>query len=494
MERQAPFSEEAERGLLGSILLEDSRVLPMAVTQYGLKPEAFYVSANRLIAEAMWALGAENRSADLVTVGQVLRDHGRYDEAGGEQALARLVDDTPSAANAEFYCQIVRDKWWLRQMIAGAREIERQAYEPQESVESFVRAAPDALMRIIEAPEAEADNSAVMVKQIDRWADAKAAREGDLTRQLAIGYETPWRLLTELTCGLEPGLMIIAGRPSAGKTTLEDVLAVHVAGLGIPVGRISLDKSKASLLSRAICRTAGVSLPKLKQGFARESQLAACREAEAQLRELPMEIRSDLRDVAAIRMWAMAQHRKGRLGMLTIDYVQQVSAAALGWQATQALAKTTYVIGQLKALGLELGIPILVLSQLSRSGEQEGRGDPRLSDLRDSGALEQDAEKVLFLFVDKKKRKEMDEAVLGATKHKRPVWFRLEKNKDGEMGSVRMWMLPPYFNFVKAEDDWADDGVTEEQEWEDVGKGDVGCGKKAESGSKEEQREFGVAE
>lgn len=202
-----------------------------------------------------------------------------------------------------------------------------------------------------------------------------------------------------------------------------------------------------------------MSLPKLKHGFAKESQLAAIRAARDELAPLRMWIRTDLRDVAAIRMWAIQKHAQDGLGMLTVDYVQQVQAAELGWQAGNAVARMTHVIGRFKALASELEIPILVLSQLSRTQEHQGRGDPKLSDLRDSGALEQDADKVLFVYVDPKKRKQMDGDNEGATKHKRPVWFRLEKHKDGETGGLRMWMLPPYFNFVEAEGEWEDDSL-----------------------------------
>jgi replicative DNA helicase len=262
-----------------------------------------------------------------------------------------------------------------------------------------------------------------------------------------------------MLCGLEPGITIIAGRPSAGKTTLEDMLSHHAAKNGIAVGRVTLDSTRASLLARAQCRIAGVSMPKLKHGFGRRNQIEACRDARNEIGKLRMWIRTDLADVASIRMWALERKRKDGMGMLTIDYAQQVRASELGRAESDRVARMTHVIARLKKLALdELEIPVLVLSQLNRQSEKDGN-DPGLSDLRDSGALEQDADKVIMLYIDKKKRKEMDEADPTATKHKRPVVFGVAKHKDGETAAMEYWLYPPYFRFEPARKDFEDDAL-----------------------------------
>lgn len=153
---------------------------------------------------------------------------------------------------------------------------------------------------------------------------------------------------------------------------------------------------------------------------------------------------------------------KHGVGLVTVDYIQLIRAAEMGRSEWDTVARVTYVSRELKALAMELNIPVVVLSQLSRMVETENR-EPKLSDLRDSGAIEQDANKVVFVYVDVKKRKEMDEKNFGATKHKRPVWFNLMKHKDGECAAVAMWMYPPYFSFDQAQcgekEDFADDGL-----------------------------------
>jgi replicative DNA helicase len=464
VERVLPFSEEAERALLGAVMLEPLRTA--AVWQgMGISAEAFYVPAHRVVAGAIEVLMADPRAVvDLVSVRETLATHGRLDGAGGLQFLTGLVDGTPTAAHAHFYAAKVRDRWMMRRAIEAARKIEQEAFEWQGDAEPFVTAAPDKFSGIVQRGRSDRTNAEVLEEQIVRWEDAKAFQEGDKSKAPAIGLATPWPELTGLMCGLEVGLTIVAGRPSAGKTTLEDSLATCVAATGKRVLRVSLDSSQAALLARAACRQAGVSMPKLKFGFARKSQLSEVREAAKGIGALPMTIRTDLYDVAQIRQVAIQMARTDGLGLLTVDYVQQVQAAELGWQAGNTVAKTTHVSGRLKQLAYELGIPVVLLAQMSRAVETDGRAEPRLSDLRDSGALEQDADKVLFIYVDRKKRKEMEERELGATKHKRPIMFNLAKQKDGETGGMEMWMHAPYFRFEVAQPMWADDQLVSDKE------------------------------
>jgi replicative DNA helicase len=458
-------SEEAERAVLGAMMLDGGRVMPLARGVAGLTPEAFGIMAHRIVAEAMWAM-AENskRYIDMVTVQAELERLGKLDAAGGVPLLLGLIDDTPTAAHAEYYIQIVREKWLLRKAMFVTQGLQADIHAGPENVEEFVRQAPDRFTGLMGVDTQEASNIEVMDHNIERWEDAVAYRQGDASKAPAIGLSTPFAEMTEMLCGLEPGITIIAGRPSAGKTTLEDMLSHHVAKNGIAVGRVTLDSTRASLLARAQCRIAGVSMPKLKHGFGRRDQIKACRDARNEIGKLRMWIRTDLADVASIRMWALERKRKDGMGMLTIDYAQQVRASELGRAESDRVARMTHVIARLKKLALdELEIPVLVLSQLNRQSEKDGN-DPGLNDLRDSGALEQDADKVIMLYIDKKKRKEMDEADPTATKHKRPVVFGVAKHKDGETGSLPLWMYPPYFRFEVADDEWADDGLPGDQE------------------------------
>jgi replicative DNA helicase len=458
-------SDQAERAVLGSILLDGQRVMPLARGVAGLTPEAFGVIQHRVVAEAMWAMAEDSkRYIDLVTLDAELQRTGKIDAAGGSALLCGLIDDTPTAAHAEYYIQLVREKWLLRKTLFVTQGLQADIHAGPENVEEFVRQAPDRFTGLIGTETREVSNIEVMDANITKWEDAVAYRLGDTSKAPAIGLSTPFEEMTKMLCGLEPGITIIAGRPSAGKTTLEDMLSIHAAMNGVAVGRVTLDSTRSSLLARAQCRIAGVSMPKLKHGFGRRDQIEACRQARDQIGNLRMWIRTDLADVASIRMWALERKRKDGMGMLTIDYAQQVRASELGRAESDRVARMTHVIARLKKLALdELEIPVLVLSQLNRQSEKDG-ADPGLSDLRDSGALEQDADKVVMLYIDKKKRKEMDEADPTATKHKRPVVFGVAKHKDGETGSLPLWMYPPYFRFEIAEDEWADDWLPGDKE------------------------------
>ena len=256
----------------------------------------------------------------------------------------------------------------------------------------------------------------------------------------------PWETLTELLCGLEPGLTLLAARPSRGKTTMEDQVALWTAAKGLKVGRITLDSTREELLQRAMCRKAGVSLPKLKWGYAGRSQLAAVREAKDLLQDYGMMFDDTSREIRQICTRARAWKMRHGLDLLTVDYVQLIDASEMGYRASDANARVGYVSKTLKGLALELRVPVLALSQLNRAVEKEGR-EPQLSDLRDSGSLEQDAAKVLFTA----KARKVEEF-----KQLRPVWVDVAKNQDGETGKLEFWLYPHYFRFERAQNDFED--------------------------------------
>jgi replicative DNA helicase len=442
--RVAPFSEEAEKAVIGSILQDGTAIMDQCA-HARLAERSFYVPAHRMIYAAMDELYKAGRVIDLVTVSDGLRNAGRIDAIGGAQVLNRIYDDTPTAAHAGYYIAIVRDKQILRGVIETAREIEADAYEGGRKADEVLAQAPGKFDAIVEDVVREESNADVMDSLIEKW--ELAANGGPK----AIGIKTPWERLNEIMCGLEVGMTIVAGRPSAGKTTMEDAMAQAAAVDGIGVYRATMDSSHESLLARAICRNSGVSLAKLKFGYAgrSNSNMEEVREARDFLAKLPIYIDTRSTDIAQIRSESRRMKMKRGVGLITVDYIQLVRAAEMGRSEWDTVARVTYVSRELKALSLELGIPIVVLSQLSRLVETENR-EPKLSDLRDSGAIEQDANKVIFVYVDAKKRKQMDDEEFGATKHKRPVWFNVMKHKDGETGAVPMWMYPPYFNFTPA--------------------------------------------
>lgn len=445
-DRIPPWSEEAERGSLGAILLEGMRLIPVALRLLGSRGDAFYLPAHRLIWEAMVAIAGRDSGGgvDILTVCEEMRRCGKLDEAGGTRLLENLVDSTPTAAHGEYYLDIVRQKHILRRTIEICRQVEFEAYQ-QERGDTFLKSVSPRFIEIVSDVSREPTNIEVMKKRVAEFRAAKVAREnGETVRSM--GLETPWPILTEMLGGLEPGMTIVAGRPSAGKTTFESQIRTHIASLGIPVCAVSLDSPREELLDRDLARKSGVSLPKAKQGFAKESQLASMDEAADLLGPYPMEITTRDRDIRTICTWIRAQKMTRDVKLATVDYVRLVQASEMGTKEHDATARVSLVSGRLKSLSIELGIPIILLVQLNR---EFAKGDkpPQLSDLSDSGSLEQDASKVIFLHIDQKARKAMEDAEVGATKHKRPVWVDVAKNKNGETGPLSFWMLPPYFRF-----------------------------------------------
>jgi len=456
-EKVPPHSEEAEVGALGAMILDAVRLVPVARTKMMLPVEAWFIPKHKLIATAIYELANEGLDrVDLLTVTEKLSALGRLDMVGGSIGVETIVDRTPTSAHGEYYLDIVRQKWLLRGVISACHDTLSDAYQAERGDE-LLKSAPNRFVNLASGIEEEVSNLQLMEASERQWRDAHEKKTP------AIGIDTPWDVITSLMCGFEEGVTVLAGRPSAGKTTVEDMIAVHVAQKGIPVGRISLDQTRRALLQRAMCREAGVSLPKLKFGFAGESGLGKVADAKEHLNKLPLYIAENVTQIAQIATTARMWKAKYGIGMLTLDYLQQVQANELGREQHHDVTRVTYVSGALKRLSHELSIPLLLLCQLNREVEKENRA-PKLSDLRDSGAIEQDAEKVVFVFRDMKKVKEMEERSPGATKHKRPIWISLMKHKDGETGDIPFWMYPAYFRMAPAEPDFTDDDLPTSRE------------------------------
>lgn len=442
--REPPASDEVERGALGAMLLDPLKLIPAAQARYGLSEDSFHVPANRVVMGAIRTLFEGGRPVDSLTVTDLLTQRGDLEKIGGMVAVANLIDACPTAEHGEWYFNLVRSKHQLRRVVDTAHWIEQSALEAEANGDAIIAQATEKMARLAVCLTEDETNADVMARSLQGWTDAADGKGA------AIGMTLPWETLTRCMCGLEPGVTIVAGRPSAGKTTLEDQIAVHCARKYGPVLRVTLDSTRKQLLERAMCRGGGVSLPKLKFGFGRKSQIAACAAEADALAQLPMVIDDRSTDISAICAAARAMKAKQGLVLLTVDYIQLVQASEMGRSGWDEVARVTYVSTKFKALAYELGIPALVLSQLSRAGETEGR-PPQLTDLRSSGAIEQDANKVILLSVDAKTRKAMEEEEPGATKHKRPLIIDVAKHKDGETGRLGFWMYPPYFRFEPAQ-------------------------------------------
>jgi replicative DNA helicase len=447
-------SVEAEAGLLGALVLDPLRLMPVAV-RHSVTVEWFADFKHQCVWQALEALWNDRRPIDSLTLEEKLKALEIFGQAGGSEGVDALIDAAITAANGEYYLDLVRQKYILRQEVKVSEQVIREACT-EERGDEHLKTIPGRYLSIIGEVNKEPTNAEVLKTIVEKF------KKTAVDKTPAIGMSTPWKDLTAILCGLEPGITIIAARPSTGKTTLEDCISVHAAQHGIGVARVTLDSTRTELLQRASCRLSGVSLPKLKFGFARKDQLAGFEAAAEKVAKLPMYITDTERDIRGISSWVREKHMKHGIGLITLDFVQLVDACEMGRAGWDKVQKVSFVSSALKALSLELKVPMLVLSQLSRAIEKDGgsgkkgAGDrlPLMSDLRDSGSLEQDAHKILFLYQDQTRHKSMEESQPGATRKLRPVWFDLLKHKDGETARLPFWFYAPYFMFSETEENF----------------------------------------
>jgi replicative DNA helicase len=399
-DRVPPYSEEAERGVLGSILLDSIRVMDLCV-ESGLTEESFYVPIHRIVFMAMLEMVTAGVAVDLLTLTDRLRKADRLDSIGGSVVLDRLIDSTPTAAHAEYYIDIVRQKHLLRSIIDCARRTENECFSSDEEADLVLSRAEQSFLDITENQHGEATP----------WPDAVKTTMEHVekileTRRGLSGISTGFLNLDAKLHGLRPGEMVVlAARPSMGKTSLAMNIAENVAlgkedpdAAAHPVGIFSLEMSHESLVLRMLCCHAGVSSFKLSSGYV--SAVAAhgkLTQAASVLSKAPLYLDdTGGLDVLELRARARRMKKKHGIDLVIVDYLQLLHSREYARQGRQL--ETAQISGQLKAMAKELRVPVLVLSQLSRAPDQRDKqGVPKLSDLRDSGAIEQDADVVLML-------------------------------------------------------------------------------------------------
>ena len=447
-----PCAVDSERALLGALLLEPIQVFGVVTREWGLGTEAFFDETNRKIAEAVWEVGLEKLDRlDGVTVLEALRKRGDAEKVGGMRGIEACIEACPAAAHSEAYAAEVKGKWDLRKVVEAGIDIQAEALKPDATGE-VVTWAKNRLMEMVPLREDGRRNDELGLAIVGKFRDAKAWRDGDESKAPVVGLEVPWKGLNETLCGLEVGLTVLAARPSAGKTTMEDMISHHVASKGVGVLRVTLDSTKEELVMRALSRMSGCSLPKAKFGFGRQDQLQAMEDAARTLGSLPMWIVDDLTETTAICALAREMRIRKGIGLVTIDYAQIMRMSELGRGAENENFLFSKISQALKLLSLELKIPVLVLSQLSRAGGQVGV-TPDLTHLRGSGSFEQDAAKVVMLWRDDATADSWDNCYLGHgaserwTEKHRPVFAGVLKNKNGPKKNWPLILNGNYFFF-----------------------------------------------
>jgi len=391
LEKPLPNNLEAERSVLGAILL-DNHALNAAMEN--LKPEDFFLPQHQRVFNHMIALGEGQQAIDLVTLTDELHRKGDLEAAGGAPYLASLADGMPKVSNVEYYARIVKEKAILRNLIHTTHNIQQRAFEGEEDADAILDGAESS---IFELAENRVKAGLIPIRSIVRenWERLDTiARVGRNVTGVATGYEE----LNRLTSGFQPSeLIILAARPSQGKTALALNLAQNIAIRdGLPVAIFSLEMSKESLLQRLVSAEARIDSQAFRRGRMDKAKQEEMKEALQRIQAAPLWI-DDSGSISVMEIGAKArrlQRDNPNLSLLIVDYLQLITARGRFGNRQEEVAS---ISRGLKGLAKELKMPVLVLSQLTRAPEREDRG-PQLSDLRESGAIEQDADVVMFIY------------------------------------------------------------------------------------------------
>jgi replicative DNA helicase len=392
-DRQPPYAPEAEISVLGGMLIDGDAV---AKALEIVDDTMFYREANRRVFRAMARLFQRGQVIDPVTLSEDLSKTEELEGVGGMSYIAELLDAVPTAANIEYHARIVRERALLRRLIEASSQIIRESYEIGErTVEEVLDEAEQRIFQVAQSHERE---GFVWIKKIlyptfEKIEQLQAAKGG------ITGVPTGIHDLDEMTGGLQRGdLVIVAARPSMGKTAFVTGVGLHAAiSHQLPVAMFSLEMSKQQVVQRMLCSEALVDLGRLLRGRLQDDDFGRLAQAAGHLNTAPVWI-DDSGSVNVLEMRAKARRLKADqpdLGLIIIDYIQLMSG---GGDAENRQQEVSAISRGLKALAKELEVPIIALSQLSRAPEQRSDHRPQLSDLRESGSIEQDADLVCFLY------------------------------------------------------------------------------------------------
>ncbi len=429
-----PQNTDAEQSVLGAILLDNQALNNVLET---LEAKDLYSEGHRRIFSAIIELSDRSEPVDLITLTNVLKNKKQLDSVGGTAYLASLVDNVPSAANVGHYAKIVKEKAILRQLIGTATGILKTSYETGTDVDQVLDEAERA---IFEISENKIRPSFYSMKGIIKDS-FKAIERLYEKKNLITGVPTGFDKLDDLTAGLQKSdLIIIAGRPSMGKTAFALNLASHAAvEMNLPVAIFSLEMAKEQLALRMLAADAKVDSQRLRRGLVGETDWPKLTAAAGRLSEAPIFI-DDTPAITVLEMKAKARRLKAENGleMLVLDYLQLMRANGQKDSREQEISE---ISRSLKALAKELGVPVIALSQLNRKVEDRTNRRPQMADLRESGAIEQDADVIAFIYRDEVYNKSEDNPEKGIAE------IIIGKQRNGPVGTVKVAFLEKYTSF-----------------------------------------------
>ncbi len=432
IERLPPQNLEAEQAVLGSMLLEEGAILQAAEL---LDERAFYTDAHRTIFSAILSLYRDHVAVDLLTVTEALTRWNQLDAIGGPSYLATLTSVVPTAANAGHYCRIVKQKSLLRHLIRATTQIASECYEQHHDPDLLLDKAES---MIFDIASTKLKRDAVAMKDIIKSSiemiDALYQRKGAIT-----GLPTGFVELDQQLAGLQPAdLIIIAGRPAMGKSSLalciaESVALQHRTGVAV----FSLEMSKENLVQRMLCSHARINAHNVRTGMLSAGDWPTLTKAAGKLSEAPIYV-DDSPSISILELRAKARRLKSQHGisLVILDYLQLMDESS---QAENRQQEVSVISRSIKALARELHVPVIAVSQLSRAPERRESFRPRLSDLRESGSLEQDADVVLLLFREDYYNP-MDE-------NKGVAEVIIAKQRNGPTGTVKLAFIKEYTRF-----------------------------------------------
>lgn len=428
-----PQSIDAEQSTLGSMLIDKEAASRVVEIIHGVD---FYKEINQIIFNTILHLFEKNEAIDLITISEELKRRGQFDLVGGASYLTTLMNTVPNAANVEHYAGIVKEKSDLRNLIYAGTNITQMAYELKEPIETIIDKSEQMIFDISQRRQRRdfMPIKGVLTSAFERIEELYA-RKSNIT-----GVPTGYNELDNYTAGLQSSdFIVIAARPSMGKTAFSLNIAQNVAiRAKMPVGIFSLEMSKEQLVQRLICAEAGINAQRLRTGHLEESDWPRITKAMAVLSEAPIYI-DDSGGITVLEMRSKARRLKAKYGLelLVIDYLQLIRGSARIENRTQEISE---ISRQIKTLSKELNIPIIALSQLSREVEKRTDKRPLLSDLRESGAIEQEADIVMFIYRDEYYNPESD--------RKNIAEINIAKHRNGPTARFELYFFKEYTKFI----------------------------------------------
>jgi replicative DNA helicase len=437
--RLPPQSLEAEQAVIGGLLLDNTAFDRLADL---LRPDDFYRGDHRQIYTAITSLIDKAHPADVVTVHEALSTIGKAEEIGGLIYLNRLAQDTPSAANIRRYAEIVRDRAILRRLIAVADDIANQALNPQgRDTRSLLDEAESKIFNINEEGARGRSGFQSLPDLLSQVVDRIGQLYDQSNHSGITGVPTGFTDLDKMTSGFQPGdLVIVAGRPSMGKTAFSLNIGEHVAvDLSLPVAVFSMEMGATQLAMRMVCSVGRLDQQRVRTGQLVDDDWPRLTNAIQKMQDSQLYI-DETPGLNALELRSRARklsRQCGQLGLVIVDYLQLMSSASASGE--NRATEISEISRSLKGLAKELQCPVIALSQLNRSLEQRPNKRPVMSDLRESGAIEQDADVIIFIY--------RDEVYNPDSPEKGTAEIIIGKQRNGPIGTVRLTFLGKYTKF-----------------------------------------------